>query len=197
MGDSYVYHAGKLETTQDDEKDILWTGVGGAGIGDIPDILTRTLQTHTDHPKNVVLHAGSNDLFNNAHVGETRHKVVETLKSVRSLLPEAKIIWSDILPKQTYEGEKIPGAGKKTTRNINRFAQKACLKMDVGCVIYHSRTIDRTDNSLFSDDGIYLTDKGYECLRQTLTDAISFFDSNPGATRFPLKVAGESMVADL
>ena len=190
MGDSYVYHAGKLETTQDDEKDILWTGVGGAGIGDIPDILSRTLQSHTDHPKCVVLHAGSNDICKENTLGETRHKVVEILKSVRSLLPEAKVIWSDILPKKMYEEETTAGAGKRSTRNINQFAHKVCHKeIDSACVIYHSKALDYKDKSLFSLDGIHLTDKGYKCLRQNLIDAISHFNSNPGATRFPVGIA--------
>ena len=193
MGDSIIRNAG------DDIPQIpgggicLWSGLSGARLYNLNARLRRLLiRDRNEYPSTIVIHLGSNDILKSSTT-DIRARVRESLLTIRNLLPNVRIIWSDILPRLAYSEERVPGAGRRSTVNINKYAHQVCRSQLGGNahVIKHSRVFNpRLRNvegrgPLFRYDCVHLTDTGNILFRQTLGEALSFFNASPDVFAFP------------
>ena len=156
---------------------------GGTRAAGLTNIISRYLSYKIPYPTTIIFHLGACDLFR-SHQGDIRTRVKNNLEAVRNLLPNTRLIWSDILPRREYRDEENKGAGKKVTTNINRFAHKICKQLGNAHVIKHpSITPDKA--SLYCEDKLHLSDTGSERFRQDLADALVFFNNNTSAIFWP------------
>ena len=111
----------------------------------------------------------------------------ETLRSIQGLLPGTRVIWSDILIRQRYEGEVKRGAGKRSTLSLNKYARKLCFAIENACVIKHSHLINplHAQQDIYFKDGVHLGELGKLTFRQNLSNALSYFNAHPDEPHFP------------
>ncbi len=164
---------------------VLWYGLGGARLVNFHARLRRLLiRNRIEYPTTVILHLGSNDILKSP-MRETRGLAEEALKILRNLLPDSRIVWSDILPRLAYSEEQIPNAGKAVTININKHAHRVCRNLLGGNAHYirHSRVFNprfrNIDNPLWRYDGVHLTPHGNLLFRQAISNALEHFNSSP------------------
>ena len=70
---------------------------------------------------------------------EINKRVRENLEGIRRLLPNTRMIWSDIIIRLEYGEERIARAGKGNMRNMNKRAHSFLRKLDgVNKVVIHS-----------------------------------------------------------
>ena len=183
VGDSIVAHASTNQPQLRGGGITYWKGVGGTRVAGLTNKISRYLSYKVPYPTTIIFHVGTCDLFR-SHQGDIRTRVKSNLEAVRNLLPNTRIIWSDILPRREYKEEENKGAGKKITININRFAHSVCKKLGNAHVIKHHSI--RPDNaSLYCSDNLHLSDAGSEIFRSDLADALIFFNNNPSAIFWP------------
>jgi len=193
VGDSIIRDAG------DDNPQIpgggicVWSGIAGYRLYNLDARLRRMLiRDRNEYPSTIVIHLGTNDILKTP-TADIRERVKKTLVLIRNLLPTVRIIWSDILPRLAYSEEKVPGAGKSSTININKYAHQICrLSLEGNShFIKHSRVFNpRLRNvegrgPIYRYDGVHLTAAGNLLLRQSFGEALTHFNSFPGDLCFP------------
>ena len=188
VGDSIVDRAGKTMLQLNGGGLVSWFGKSGAHSEGLLERITRLLYRNAA-PSTIILHIGTNDILE-SQSWEIRNRIKEILKGVRNLLPNTRIIWSDILIRIGYSRERNEGAGKKTTRNINKYAHKICREdITNSHVITHSSIFNRQNRNvqtpIFEYDCVHPTDAGLALFRQTLSNALVFFNDQPTAFSFP------------
>ena len=128
-------------------------------------------------PSTIIVHIGMNDFFRTTS-SATRFRINETLSDIRTLFPETRIIWSDILPRYFYKEEDKPGAGKRVNFSLNHFAHSMCRRIPNMRHIRH-RNIKANDGSLFAWDSVYLSDKGRDLLLANWASGLEYLNANP------------------
>lgn len=183
IGDSIIRDAGESDEQIKGGGRVLWKGIGGTKHVNLADRLRIYTQVYGT-PTTVVLHVGTCDIFR-SKIGNIRDRVKKTFMSIRRLLPGARLIWSDILPRRNYRNEFKPGCGKRTTRTLNKAAHKV-IREDITNAHYirNSHLFNPKNISLFRDD-IHLSEAGSVVLRKIISDGLVFFNNNPGAVCFP------------
>ena len=161
---------------------LTWCGVRGARLEALVPILRRQLHIHPV-PHTVVIHLGTNNLFSTP-VKKIRQRMEEGLLATRNMLPNTTIIWSDILPRLFYFGAQ-KRVGKKTTRSLNRFAEKICKQLGNAHRIIHAQSITDSLHSLYRHDGVHLSCLGNDLFRGNLSSAIGFLTVNPPSLQYP------------
>ena len=183
IGDSIVFQAGETDVQLPGGGFTLWKGTPGQKIAGFRNKINRFLRNNP-FPTTVILHVGTCYILKDTTTN-IRGRVEENLKVIRNLLPDTRIIWSDILPRQFYQNEATPKAGKKCTININKEAHKICRSLGNAHVIKTSRVFNPKNSALFKFDGLHLSPHGNECFRKLLGDALVYFNLNPGAISYP------------
>ena len=125
-----------------------WRGKGGAKIGDVRSLVVSTLNRKR-FPTTLIIHIGTNDIFQGNSLGVVRFQVEESLKAIRVLLPETRLIWSDILYRAFYLHESSHNAGKRSANNINRYVHKIVRSMPNAYYISHAHQIQPSDHSVY------------------------------------------------
>ena len=59
------------------------------------------------------------------------------------------------------------------------------LHVTNACFIRHSHIFNPLNDALFSADGLHLSDDGKVALQRSLSDALVFFNANPGSVSYP------------
>lgn len=160
-----------------------WNGLPGGNLEGVCDRLNQHLAKYPV-PTTIIIHLGSDDIFKK-DLGYIRTRLEETIKGFRKMLPNTRLIWSDILPRQKYENENEPGAGKRSTRNLNSFGRRVMSKMENCKVIKHGHVIRVTMDDMFGQDEMDLSEKGKVTFRNNLEQALVFFKQNPEKFHFP------------
>ena len=96
MGDSFITHAGKFQEQLRGGGTVSWKGLGGARIAGLGNKLHFHLRRFP-YPTTLIIHLGCNDIFK-SHLGDIRSRIKLDLKTIRNILPNTRIIWSDVLP---------------------------------------------------------------------------------------------------
>ncbi len=159
-------------------------GVSGARLAGLGNRLRRYL-AKGEAPTTILLHLGTNDIFKE-NLGQIRHRVKECLEAIRNILPNTRLIWSDILLRAKYHGEVKGGAGKRCTWDLNMYARKILREMQNAHVIKHSHLINPSQEGVYWQDMIHLDTRGTLLFRQNLSDGLMFFNTYPDAFHFPL-----------
>ena len=148
-----------------------WLGLSGGKLRGFYNRLYRQLRGSTA-PTTIVLHLGSNDILD-IPVKVIKRLVRETFKVTRQMLPRCKLLWSDILPRLFWWPELRPGVGDEIRIEINAYARKLCtVNSSHNLAMVHHPTISQTDPSLYVRDGVHLSPKGFEILRDDWVRAL-------------------------
>jgi len=190
VGDSMVSRAGSSNLQLRGAGSVTWVGQGGARCNGVANRISRCLRSNP-YPTTVIIHLGTNDIFHDK-TWNIKKKVKENLSAVRNLLPNARLIWSDILVRLMYADEINDGAGKRNMRTINKRAHKIMREQLPGDnkVIVHSGIFQagrrRVGNQqLFEYDCTHPTAFGLQLLRNNWSDALLYFNRNPQASAYP------------
>ena len=112
MGDSLVFWAGKCKPRNlQGCGDLQWYGYSGGtiqGNGRQVDFLTRVREklSRNPAPNTLVVHIGGNDIFaENSTKKELCENIESLIIQLRQLLPNCRIVWSNILPRLFWYGE--------------------------------------------------------------------------------------------
>lgn len=185
IGDSIVRWAGLTKVQLEGGGEVYWNGISGARLAGVDNRLRNYLAVRPV-PSTIILHLGTNDIFTEPS-WRIRARLAENVSSIRELLPNTRLIWSDIIPRLFYYGETTPGAGKRVTRNINGYARGVCAAVGNAHTISHSSALAPSQYRLFRRDGLHLSDEGLSVFRANLSSALIFFNQNPGANSFPVR----------
>jgi len=190
IGDSIVARAGEIDPYLPGVGNIFWKGVGGAKCAGVVNRLLRYLH-RVAYPTTLIIHLGTNDIFNDP-TWCIRDRVKSNLEEIRRLLPNTRLIWSDILVRLEYAEQMVDGAGKRNMRSINKRAHGILRKELEGDnkVVVHSGIFQSgrryyMGKKLFQWDCTHPSPWGLECLRKTWSDALIYFSANPLAYDFP------------
>ena len=124
IGDSLVRRAGHSLCCR---TQVHWHGIGGAGLTDIPKLLS-VMEARAPDPKLIIVHVGTNDLLKvdsfafRARIRVFMHECVLRFQS-------ARIVWSDILPRACYFGTRFPARADRKRRSINRWCRSIGNKL--------------------------------------------------------------------
>ena len=110
---------------------------------------------HTSSQKHFIL--VTNDVFSTSTF-KIHRIIVENLWGVRELLPNTRIIWSDILPRLFYYREVHPGAGRRVANFINTLARRVVYRMDNTHSVCQKGVFPLTNIGLFRLDGLHLSE---------------------------------------
>ena len=97
-----------------------------------------------------------------------RNRIAENLAGIREMLPNTRIIWSDILPGLYYYGEMNPGAGRRSAHNFNAEGHRVVRRLGNGCVISHGGLFSAATSNLFRIDGLHLSAEGIAAFHSNL-----------------------------
>ena len=189
MGDSIVNWAGQHNSQIEGAGRTYWKGRGGSRLDDVIVRLKSYLSKYP-YPNTLVLHIGTCDLFSEKqHI--LRNKIENLLRSVRELLPNTRIIWSDILLRTKYKGEFRKGGGKSTVINLNKRALKVCKSIGNAHVIRNYRVFNQNEgHNLYDAGGLHLNPEGNRVFRESLGKALIFLNAHPWNTAYTSVPAG-------
>ena len=190
VGDSIIARAGKHNTQLHGGGTTMWDGIGGAKCRGVINRLTRLLHRQP-FPTSLIMHLGTNDIFY-ATKFEIKDNVESNLEGIRRLLPNTRLIWSDILVRLQYSQEKRNGAGKRNSKSVNKKAHKV-MKESLGGdnkVVVHSHIFQSGRKyyqgaKLYEYDSTHPTEWGLECLRRNWSSALVHFNQNPVEFVYP------------
>jgi lysophospholipase L1-like esterase len=130
-------------------------------------------------PGMILIQVGSNDLGSTKGF-ELVHDIECDLLRLRVLLPDVKIVWSELLH-TAREGKAM----EKTRKRVNLAVKNIVLGVG-GYVIKHNN-IRARDINLFRNDGTHLSDIGINVYLNTIQGALESFLSSNGPRVFPLQ----------
>ena len=163
IGDSIVHWAALLAKERNTWNlglpvKITWRGKRGLSLGGLRDYVS-TFRGKMGSPSLIILHVGTND------IGKLPKKqmlmaVADAVYGMSRVFPSARIIWSDILPRVTYDNfplgkQNIPD---KVRRAANKYARSTSKRTNGTSIPHPQITYTRSD--LFYRDGVHLLDKG-------------------------------------
>lgn len=159
LGSSIIHWAGKnakARLRQLKNAKVHWFGIPGMKWEDLSNILTDKLKDKLP-PNYLVIHLGSNDM--------TSHKLKDlmsniecTILRIKTLLPQTKIIWSDILQRCYWHGAKSQTKVEGNRKRVNSFARNF-IRREGGFSIRHDR-INVKQIQLYRHDGVHLSNLG-------------------------------------
>jgi len=186
IGDSIVRRTGETVRNQiNGAGRTVWAGLGGARICNVARRATHVARDN-GYPTTIVVAVGSNDIHApNTTIGLSLRRLKNELSALRHYFPNARIIWSNILPRKEYKRQKTPGSGKKHTLDLNDNARKILMKMSNAHIIKNSHIFNPAFN-VFEDD-VHLNEYGMILFKQHLARALVFFNSSPGEFQYPIR----------
>ena len=167
LGDSIAFWAGRFATLKGEpamglHAAVEWRGRRGLHLGEVPGFLETIIRKEGYiNPSHVIMHVGTNDIGRFSKV-RLMQLVAKTMAKVQLLLPEARVIWSEILPRRSYTGflEKDQMRADRVRLAMNKRARAWCRRAEVPTMARQS--IRHEDQALFRPDGIHLSDVGIE-----------------------------------
>ena len=183
FGDSIVYWAGQGNFQLQGSGYTEWFGKSGLHLEEACEKLQWELYGRP-RPSTLIIHVGTNNIFYTS-LSRARKLIEDTLDEIRKMLPHTRLIWSEILPRLYYHGERRPGAGKDFRDKMNDRAQKMCLLDIQGHVIRNTDLFPPFSYDFYRYDGLHLSKIGYIRFRQNLENGLTYFNDCPNAFQFP------------
>ncbi|XP_072182078.1 uncharacterized protein [Diadema setosum] len=152
---------------------VTWRGRRGLCLGQLVDhvrqVLSPLLELCLSH---ILVHVGTND------VGRGRKRELmlllnSTLSGVHDLLPNARLIWSNILPRREYYPYSDDDQPRidRTRLALNKCARSICRRMG-GYFVEHPE-IGHEHAAVFRRDGIHLSPDGNELFLRSLSSGLA------------------------
>lgn len=158
---------------------IVWDGVSSRGIQDLHSAIQYGL-LQGQSPAMIILHLAGNNI-DNTNTWKIIKCLIAEIEYLFLNFPEALIVWTYILPRlhwrnTTNDDNSLRTMDRKRKR-INRHIKELILNRPNGRVVVHAE-ITRWTPGFFGQDGVHLSDVGYDMYLLTLQDAISLFLAN-------------------
>ena len=109
-----------------------WNGRSGATISQVVSLVAGIVGPP---PSVIVLHIGTNDLLSVDAFCIWQRMLVQ-FTDIKALYLQARIAWSDILPRVFYFGTTAQASMDRKRRSINKWAKSSLRKVG-GHVIHH------------------------------------------------------------
>lgn len=108
-------------------------------------------------PDILVIHCGGNNLgYRKLH--KLRRNIKTAVRKIQKMLPNCRIVWSQILPRQAWRSSKNTWALNAAAERINNYAGWLCVKLGGGFLRYPE--IGWQEFGLFKADGVHLSSLG-------------------------------------
>lgn len=136
---------------------VVWAGKSGLGF---PRARAKLIEALEDapSPSYVVLHVGGNDVCR-VDQKHWREELDELVCFVRAFCPKATVVWSDMLPRNSWRHESFSNGGENSRKKLNRKARGRIMQeKEKGRIVYHPNF----DHSYLAEDGVHLSTKGLD-----------------------------------
>ncbi|KAJ7324885.1 hypothetical protein JRQ81_017905 [Phrynocephalus forsythii] len=132
-------------------------------------------------PDILLVHLGGNDLT--AQTGKSL--ILEILRDFaawKALFPASRIVWSTLIPRQTWQADCDPQKLNRSRRGVNQEVCRA-VSREFGAVVGHPEFgVRRTE--LYRPNGVHLSDAGMELflrdIQRGLAAELATLDGEPG-----------------
>ncbi|XP_074648247.1 uncharacterized protein LOC141903815 isoform X1 [Tubulanus polymorphus] len=190
IGDSIVYWA-MMEAGQRPEglslglkdMELEWLGHPDLRFRDTPSYLESRLKICSP-PDVLVIHAGIIDVTESS-LGDVVSLLRQGLQAIKDLVPHARIIWSDVIPRHYYFGAESQKGKDMTRKRMNKEA-RTILRLLCGQVLKHtSFTWDKI--TFFQDDSKDLSAAGKDVFLNDLRLGIKFLIDHPMTPAYPVE----------
>lgn len=161
---------------------IFWQGYGGMKLWQVKRKV-RTLLRFEDAPSYLMIHCGGNDI-GEFSVLQTRKSAKTVINFLKNTLPNTKIIWSHVLPRQNWLHSQNAHAMERCRTRLNGHAASECLRSGGASVKYPD--IKLTNDSLWNVDGVHLSNIGNDVLLNGIQGALEDIVVH-GAKMYPTK----------
>ncbi|XP_063439102.1 uncharacterized protein LOC134720647 isoform X1 [Mytilus trossulus] len=133
-------------------------------------------------PAMIVIQLGSNDLVK-VKTLELIQNIVRDILRLHLLLPNTRIVWSEMLMRRYWHGATDGKAIERSRKRVNSAINNYVLN-DGHCIIQHPN-IRAQELNLYRYDGTHLSDIGYNIYLNNIQGGIETFLSSPKIRRFP------------
>lgn len=161
---------------------LWWQGKGGLRVKDIKNKF-RTLLKVENAPDIIILHCGGNDI-GQIKSFELRNQLQSILQYFHKCLPNARIIWSQILPRLHYRYENNHLALEKVRMRINSYMAGLVIRAG-GCYIKYPE-INEKNAGFFKRDNVHLNQLGNHIILHRIQQALQRFVSSNDVISPPL-----------
>ena len=162
---------------------ISWFGPRGVTWKQFTPAVGSYLDRHPS-PGMILIQLGSNDLGSTKGF-EFVHDIECNLLRIRVMLPDARIVWSELLQRRYWHTAREDKSMEKARKRVNLAVKNIVLGVG-GYGIKHNN-IRAMDINLFRNDGTHLSDIGINVYLNTIQGALESFLTSNGSRIFPLQ----------
>lgn len=166
---------------------IRWTGKRSMKWYEFTGTVEKALQK-LPPPSFLLVQLGSNDIGTGVKTKSLIEDMERDILRIRLLLPNTKIIWSDILMRRYWSVADNPGDGPviEGLRLRVNSAMRSYANKEGHYNIKHPN-IRAKEKTLYRHDGCHLSDIGNDILLNTYQAALETFIANSEARSFPIE----------
>ncbi|KAM3929143.1 uncharacterized protein RB166_006927 [Leptodactylus fuscus] len=175
LGHSYVFWAAQRAEVRPGGRtlgfrdvEVSWCGIRGLRWSQV---LPEAIEVSrlTTSPVVLVLHAGGNDM-GTLSMAELITLMRADLDRVVGYFSEVVLVWSEMVPRVTWQGAKEAGALERSRRGINARLARFVRAKD-GVVVCH-RQLEGDNRRLMRPDGVHLNDIGLDIFLSGIQDGV-------------------------
>lgn len=145
-----------------------WHGSRGMNWCQLLDTAQKLLR-YKGPPGRLIIHLGGNDLASTP-LKELIHKVKTDLQTLKVLMPDTHIVWSDITARHTYRHALSNPKVEKARKTLNNKVHVMICQLEGSFVRHPALKWDACD--LYRPDGVHLSDTGNDILLKDWQNAI-------------------------
>ncbi|XP_036839151.1 uncharacterized protein si:dkeyp-121d4.3 isoform X3 [Oncorhynchus mykiss] len=153
---------------------VWWKGTQGMTWAQLLPQLDQ-LKIKWPKPDVVILHLGGNDLGTQSPEA-LMSSVKKDLTSVRSIFPQCRLVWSDILPRMSWRQTEDSEAVDNFRAVINRRVHAIIAELG-GTALTHENITCCSDAGLYRPDGVHLSGKGIDTFNLNLQDFLEKWET--------------------
>lgn len=129
--------------------------------------------TFENPPDFIMIHCGGNDIGSSGTVGDLRFKMIEIFDTVQSLLPNTKIVYSQVLPRLKWRSHIDINSLEKARRRINNKIAHHIVTNGGYYIRYPMISLQSVE--VFCKDGVHLSPLGNDIFLFTIQAAFQNF----------------------
>ena len=150
---------------------VLWFGIAGLRLSEMGRAVEKFVEKEQNQPEMVIIHAGTEDAVIGLSHAEINETMREQFKMIRSLVPESKMVWSEL-----FMRDEMPKGVKTGAAWMNEAAKQFTSSNNKGYC--ENRSLFTSVPNLFRPDKIYLNERGAFALCERYKRYIKFGDKS-------------------
>ena len=148
---------------------VQWRYQAGMRVEHLMDTIQEMLHYHLP-PYMIVIHCGGNNLGQTT-LSFTNYLLKDSIQRISSLMPNTRIVWSQIIPRLQYRGEQNHAKLDKARKRLNSTLAKLCIDLGGGYIRY---PLIFEDPSLFRDK-VHLSEQGLSIMLESIVNGLFAF----------------------